>query len=70
MTNSFGFCELNENEMMAVERSQLMKAYDAELVMTEGVQGKGEGYKLSRTLKNYIAGEILRLTDGNLAPVA
>ena len=36
----------------------------------EGVQGKGGGYKLSRAPENCTVGEILRLTDGNLAPVA
>ena len=38
--------------------------------LVEGVQGKGGGYRLSRTPNEYTAGEILRLTDGNLAPVA
>ncbi len=38
--------------------------------LVEGVQGKGGGYKLSRAPENYTVGEILRLTDGNLAPVA
>ena len=36
----------------------------------EGVQGKGGGYKLSRAPENCTVGEILKLTDGNLAPVA
>ena len=35
-----------------------------------GVHGKGGGYKLSRTPDEYTVGEILRLTEGNLAPVA
>ena len=38
--------------------------------LVEGVQGKGGGYKLSRAPENCTVGEILRLTDGNLAPVA
>ena len=36
----------------------------------EGIQGKGGGYKLSRAPENCTVGEILRLTDGNLVPVA
>ena len=36
----------------------------------EGVQGKGGGYMLSRAPENCTVGEILKLTDGNLAPVA
>lgn len=38
--------------------------------LVEGVQGKGGGYKLSREPKDYTAGEILRLTEGDLAPVS
>ncbi|MGN1319974.1 MAG: RrF2 family transcriptional regulator [Acutalibacteraceae bacterium] len=36
----------------------------------EGVHGKGGGYRLSRSPKDYIVGDILRLAEGDLAPVA
>lgn len=36
----------------------------------QGVHGKGGGYKLTREPKDYKVGEILRLTEGDLAPVA
>ena len=36
----------------------------------EGVRGKGGGYRLRRPLQDYSAGEILRLTEGSLAPVS
>lgn len=36
----------------------------------EGVQGKGGGYKLTRRPEEYKVGDILRLTEGDLAPVA
>lgn len=36
----------------------------------EGVQGKKGGYRLTRRPENYTVGEILRLTEGNLAPVS
>ena len=36
----------------------------------EGVHGKGGGYRLCRKPKDYSVGEILRLTEGDLAPVA
>ena len=36
----------------------------------EGLRGKGGGYRLSRELKDYSVGEILRLSEGSLAPVA
>ena len=35
-----------------------------------GIQGKGGGYCLTRPPENYTLGEILRLTEGTLAPVA
>ena len=38
--------------------------------LVEGVHGKGGGYRLSKLPENYTIGEILRLTDGDLAPVA
>lgn len=38
--------------------------------LIEGVQGKGGGYKLTRAPQAYPIGEILRLTEGDLAPVA
>ena len=36
----------------------------------EGVHGKGGGYRLTRPPEDYTAGEILRLAEGDLAPVA
>ncbi|MBQ8599068.1 MAG: Rrf2 family transcriptional regulator [Oscillospiraceae bacterium] len=36
----------------------------------EGVHGKGGGYRLTRTPDAYRVGDILRLTEGDLAPVA
>ena len=38
--------------------------------LVEGVQGKGGGYRLARHPKECTVGEILRLTEGNLAPVS
>jgi len=38
--------------------------------LVEGIQGKGGGYRLSRAPENCTVGEILRLTEGDLAPVA
>lgn len=36
----------------------------------DGARGKGGGYRLNRDAKDYSVGEILRLTEGSLAPVA
>lgn len=35
----------------------------------EGLRGKGGGYRLTRSIDQYSVGEILRLTEGSLAPV-
>lgn len=36
----------------------------------EGVQGKGGGYRLTRKPEEYTVGEILRVVEGNFAPVS
>lgn len=38
--------------------------------LVEGIQGKGGGYRLTKSPEKYTVGEILRLTEGTLAPVA
>lgn len=38
--------------------------------VVEGMRGKGGGYRLTRDPDKYTAGEILRLTEGSLAPVS
>ena len=38
--------------------------------LVEGLQGKGGGYRLTRAPKDYSVGEILQLTEGDMAPVA
>ena len=38
--------------------------------IVEGVHGKGGGYRLNRRPEDYTAGEILRLVEEDLAPVA
>lgn len=38
--------------------------------LVEGVHGKGGGYRLTRDPADCPVGEILRLTEGSLAPVA
>lgn len=38
--------------------------------MVEGVHGKGGGYRLTKTPAEYRIGDILRLTEGDLAPVS
>lgn len=38
--------------------------------MIEGIHGKGGGYRLTRGAAEYRVGEIIRITEGDLAPVA
>lgn len=38
--------------------------------LVAGLHGKGGGYRLVRSPEDYTVGEILRLTEGDLAPVA
>ena len=60
-----------------VKRQQVSQKY-VERIMTmlskanfvDAVHGKGGGYRLNRSPDEYIVGDILRLTEGSLAPVA
>ena len=38
--------------------------------LVEGLHGKGGGYRLTRKPEEYTAGEILRVAEGELVPVA
>ena len=38
--------------------------------LVDGLRGKGGGYRLNRPAADYSVGQILRLTEGSLAPVA
>lgn len=38
--------------------------------LVDGVHGRGGGYRLNRPPADYTLGEILRLTEGDLAPVS
>lgn len=58
------------------ERQNISKKYMEGILKTlvdrnllEGVKGKGGGYKLTKEPKDYSLGEILRLTEGDLASV-
>lgn len=49
-----------ESIMVILSKNQLIEA----------VHGKGGGYRLNRAPKDYKVGDILRITEGSLAPVA
>ena len=56
--------EISEKYMEAIIKS-LVKAG-----LVIGLRGKGGGYRLTKEPGEYTLGEILRLTEGSLAPVA
>lgn len=58
------------------ERQNISKKYLESIMVilskagfVEAMHGKGGGYKLSKEPKEYKVGDILRLTEGTLAPV-
>ena len=59
------------------ERQEISEKYLENIVKNlvqngflEGLRGKGGGYRLCRPPEDYSVGEILRITEGELAPVA
>lgn len=59
------------------DRQEISRKYLESIAQTlskagliEGAHGKGGGYKLTRSPADYTVAEILRLTEGSLAPVA
>lgn len=60
-----------------VERQDISQKYMESIMaelsksgFVEGLHGKGGGYRLSRPPEAYRLGDILRLTEGTLSPVA
>lgn len=73
--------EQNTNEYIAMkeiaERQEISLKYIEKVMpllvrenFLEGVHGKGGGYRLTRKPHEYKVGDILRATEGSLAPVA
>ena len=73
--------EQNTNEYIAMkeiaERQEISLKYIEKVMpllvrenFLEGVHGKGGGYRLTRKPHEYKIGDILRATEGSLAPVA
>mgnify|MGYP000817849738 CR=1 FL=1 len=56
--------EISEKYLESIVRT-LVKAK-----VVESLRGKGGGYRLTKNPEQYTVGEILRLTEGSLAPVA
>ena len=56
-------------EISAKYLEAIVKSLVKERYLT-GLRGKSGGYRLTRTPEEYTVGNILRLTEGSLAPVA
>ena len=71
--NDGGFIPMRE----VVERQEISLKYLERILpalvsarLVEGVHGKGGGYCLTRKPSEYTVGEILRVTEGDIAPVS
>lgn len=62
--------EIAERQDISVKYLESIIAVLSKAGLVDGVRGKGGGYRLNRKPDEYSVGEILRLTEGSLAPVA
>ena len=68
-----GYIPLKEIAARQVISQKYLEGIMADLSKTnllEGLHGKGGGYRLARAPEDYTVGEILRLTEGELAPIS
>lgn len=59
-----------ENQQISEKYLESIVSVLAKARLVEGQRGKGGGYRLTRPLSECSVGEILRLTEGSLAPVS
>ena len=59
-----------ENQQISEKYLESIVSVLAKAKLVEGQRGKGGGYRLTRLLSECSVGEILRLTEGSLAPVS
>lgn len=59
-----------ENQQISEKYLESIVSVLAKAKLVEGQRGKGGGYRLARPLSECSVGEILRLTEGSLAPVS
>lgn len=59
-----------ENQQISEKYLESIVSALAKAKLVEGQRGKGGGYRLTRPLSECSVGEILRLTEGSLAPVS
>lgn len=59
-----------ENQQISEKYLESIVSVLAKARLVDGQRGKGGGYRLTRPLSECSVGEILRLTEGSLAPVS
>lgn len=62
--------EIAEQEEISQKYLESIMTILSKAGFLRAVQGKGGGYRLSRDPAEYTVGSILKLTEGNLAPVS
>lgn len=62
--------EISARQEISQKYSESIMTMLSKAGMIEGIHGKGGGYRLSRRPEEYKVGEVLRLTEGTLAPVS
>jgi len=62
--------EVAERQGISLKYLERILPLLVEANLVEGLRGKGGGYRLTREPDEYPLGEILRKTEGDLAPVA
>ena len=71
--NGEGYIPLKDVAARQEISQKYLEGIMADLVkagFVEGVHGKGGGYKLTKAPETYSIGEILRVTEGDLAPIS
>lgn len=66
----FPLTEIAERQEMSVKYLESIISVLSKAGLVDGARGKGGGYRLNRKPEEYSVGELLRLTEGSLAPVA
>ena len=62
--------EIAEQEDISQKYLESIMAILSKAGFVDAVHGKGGGYRLNRPAESYTVGSILKLTEGNLAPVS
>ena len=62
--------EVAERQDISLKYLEKILPFLVEAGFIEGVHGKGGGYRLTKAPEDYLVGDVLRATEGDLAPVS